>query len=161
MLLGNLSPTCSVSYPPGGWKTVFSLSDVWNFSAAVLCDATMEPGGRDSLDLPVLGCAYVTLSDKAFEVRSRNSADDALQQRWNQQHIALALKLPTDGSGKAHWHCLWAAKQVHDVAGGGCLFRSYEDVYLDRLPRARRSRPGTPISPTKHRKPRPKVSNGS
>ncbi|TEB37396.1 hypothetical protein FA13DRAFT_1726486 [Coprinellus micaceus] len=103
------------------------------------------------IDIPVLGCAYVTLSDKAFDCRRRNGIDDTLQ-HWDQQHVGLALKFPYVNTGRARWHCIWATKQDHEEAGGACLFRSYEDVYLERLPRARRSRPNTPTTPTKHRR---------
>lgn len=110
----------------------------------------------EPLDFPLLGCAYVTLSDKAFELRKEGGSEDTLQQ-WDQQHIGLALKCTNENSisGKARWHCVWASKQELDAACGACTFRSYEDVYLDILPRTQRPSSSTP---TKHRRRRSRVS---
>ncbi|KAJ2931214.1 hypothetical protein H1R20_g5791, partial [Candolleomyces eurysporus] len=88
-----------------------------------------------AFDCAILGCSYVTLSDKAFERRRRDGED--ILQHWDQQHVGLALKFADGQSAKARWHCIWAAKQEHDQEDGGCIFRSYEDVYLDYLCRTR------------------------
>ncbi|KAI6026165.1 hypothetical protein PISMIDRAFT_675311 [Pisolithus microcarpus 441] len=80
-------------------------------------------------------CALVTLTDKAFESRQR-------EQRWDQNHVGVAFKF----SEEQVWHCVWAMLTDHE--NGMCVFRSYNDVYLDQLrhsPRKRHSR--TPSSP--------------
>lgn len=84
-------------------------------------------------------CVLITLTDKAFDSKQR-------EQRWDQNHIGVAFKFREDRS----WHCVWATLTDHE--SGQCVFRSYDDVYLDQLqhsPRKRRSR--APSSPTKSR----------
>lgn len=84
-------------------------------------------------------CVLITLTDKAFDVKQR-------EQRWDQNHTGLAFKFREDRS----WHCVWAT--LTDRDNGHCVFRSYDDVYLDQLqrsPRKRRIRPAS--SPKKSR----------
>ncbi|KAG1716413.1 hypothetical protein ID866_765 [Astraeus odoratus] len=84
-------------------------------------------------------CSLVTLTDKAFQTSQR-------EHRWDQNHIGVAFKFSEDQV----WHCVWATLTDHE--NGTCVFRSYDDVYLDQLqrsPRKRHSR--TPSSPTKRR----------
>ena len=84
-------------------------------------------------------CVLITLADKAFDSRQR-------EQRWDQSHAGVAFKFREDRS----WHCVWATLTDHEH--GQCVFRSYDDVYLDQLqrsPRKRHSR--APSSPMKSR----------
>ncbi|KAF8844651.1 hypothetical protein BDN67DRAFT_962581 [Paxillus ammoniavirescens] len=95
--------------------------------------------GELDVDLTIDDCALITLTDKAFESRQR-------EQRWDQNHIAIALKF---GQNQA-WRCVWAT--LTDQENGRCVFRSYDDVYLEQLQRSpRKRRPRAPSSPTKSR----------
>ncbi|KAJ6596668.1 hypothetical protein B0H10DRAFT_2088376 [Mycena sp. CBHHK59/15] len=82
--------------------------------------------------LTVAACALITLSDKAFAAREGDS--------WDQRHLGLALRFATAGAHDAAepWHCVWATLQDHDAATGECVFRTYDDVYLEKLPRSPR-----------------------
>ncbi|KAG2150522.1 hypothetical protein DEU56DRAFT_780486 [Suillus clintonianus] len=81
-------------------------------------------------------CALITLTDKAFESRER-------EQRWDQNHSGVAFRFSEDRM----WHCVWATLTDHD--DGTCVFRSYDDVYIDQLHRSPRKRrahvPDSPI----------------
>ncbi|EGN99816.1 hypothetical protein SERLA73DRAFT_180038 [Serpula lacrymans var. lacrymans S7.3] len=97
------------------------------------------PTGQVHVELTIEDCALITLTDKAFEMKQK-------EERWDQNHTGVALRFKEDRA----WHCVWATLAEHDEKLGACIFRSYDDVYLDRLqrsPRKRRSR--APSSPTK------------
>lgn len=97
--------------------------------------------GQLNLAFTIADCVLITLTDKAFDLKQR-------VQRWDQNHIGVALKFREDRS----WHCVWATLTDHE--NGHCVFRSYDDVYLDQLqrpPRKRRARARAPSSPTKPR----------
>lgn len=89
---------------------------------------------RRPLDLLVVDCALITLSDKAFERKhsrdgkeSRNSHDF----RWDQKHLGVAFKFAEE---EPRWHCVWATLAEYDEEqGGSCVFRSYDDVYLENI----------------------------
>ncbi|KAH0827538.1 hypothetical protein J3R83DRAFT_4257 [Lanmaoa asiatica] len=103
--------------------------------------ASLLDAADGSLDVAftIENCVLITLTDKAFDSKQR-------EQRWDQNHTGVAFKFCEDRS----WHCVWATLTDHE--NGQCVFRSYDDVYLDQLlrsPRKRRSRP--PFSPTKSR----------
>ncbi|KAG9316389.1 hypothetical protein JVU11DRAFT_2422 [Chiua virens] len=105
--------------------------------------ASLLDAADGQLDIAVTvtieACALITLSDKAFVIKER-------EQRWDQNHTGVAFKFREDRS----WHCVWAT--LTDRENGQCVFRSYDDVYLDQLhrsPRKRRFR--APSSPTKSR----------
>lgn len=88
------------------------------------------PEGQASVDLVVSDCASIKLTDKAFERRNTEN-------RWDQNHLGIAFKF----GDEKRWHCVWATLSEYDEKMGSCTFRSYDDVYLDRLNR----------SPRKHR----------
>ncbi|KAF8575109.1 hypothetical protein K439DRAFT_1370753 [Ramaria rubella] len=98
--------------------------------------------GQSSMDLLISDCALVRLTDKAFEKKTR-------EEKWDQSHLGLAFKF----EGDTAWHCVWAAVVEHDTeVGGGEIFRSYEDVYLQPIL--------TPASPNKSRFPWRQNRNG-
>jgi hypothetical protein len=103
---------------------------------------------EEPVELPVLDCAFVTLSDKAFQ-RQESVGRGVSVQSWDQKHLGLALKLPINQSveGKARWHCIWASMEENNEREGVCTFRSYEDVYLAGL-----STRTPPSTPTRHRR---------
>jgi len=86
------------------------------------------PQGHKAVDLVVKDCAFIRMSDKAFERRQ-------WEHRWDQSHIALAFKF---GDVK-RWHCVWATLAEFDDELDCCVFRSYDDVYLEPLVRTPRS----------------------
>ncbi|KAH7888548.1 hypothetical protein F5I97DRAFT_1853546 [Phlebopus sp. FC_14] len=91
-------------------------------------------GGRVDVDLTIDDCALITLTDKAFESRLK-------EQRWDQNHIGVAFKFSEDRI----WHCVWATLTDHE--NGICVFRSYDDVYVEQLQRSpRKRRPRAPSS---------------
>lgn len=95
--------------------------------------------GQLSIAFTIEDCVLITLTDKAFVSKQR-------EQRWDQNHIGVAFKFREDQS----WHCVWATLTDHE--NGQCVFRSYDDVYLEQLqrsPRKRRTR--APSSPTNSR----------
>ena len=88
-------------------------------------DAMVEPvfnppDGHISVDLLVQGCTFVRLSDKAFERKSREFY-------WDQAHLGIAFKF---GENSKRWHCVWAMLEERDEQSGLCVFRSFDDVYL-------------------------------
>lgn len=86
------------------------------------------------LDLVIANCALITLTDKAFQ--RKQTADQQMHQ-WNQPHIGIAFKF---AETNAKWHCVWARLEDFDTDLGQCVFRSYDDVYLDRVQRSPRKR---------------------
>lgn len=82
------------------------------------------------INLPIVDCALITLSDKAFE---RKPAHNPREAQWDQKHLGVAFKF---AEADARWHCVWATLEDHDAQLGTCVFRSYDDVYLDRLQRS-------------------------
>jgi hypothetical protein len=97
----------------------------------------MDPSLNDlfasegAVDLTVTDCALITLSDKAF---ARPTND-----QWDQKHLGVAFKFAGGPSGgTSPWHCVWAILQDHDEATGECVFRTYDDVYLEHLQRSPR-----------------------
>ena len=88
------------------------------------------PEGLVDVDLVIMDCCAIKLSDKAFAMEGRG-------QRWDQSHSGIAFKFE-EGQ---RWHCVWAMLEERDAELGRCIFRSYDDVYLKPL--ANRS-PHTP-----------------
>ncbi|KAF7321732.1 hypothetical protein MKEN_00694900 [Mycena kentingensis (nom. inval.)] len=83
----------------------------------------------DVVDLTVTDCALITLSDKAFA---------GIDNCWDQRHLGLAFKFATASDDAASpWHCVWAVLEEHSTAGA-CVFRTYDDVYLEELQRSPR-----------------------
>ncbi|KAJ7496016.1 hypothetical protein B0H11DRAFT_880855 [Mycena galericulata] len=105
-----------------------------------LSDLFAAEGGRG---LRVADCALITLEDKAFAIKPNDAAPE---DRWDQRHLGVAFKFDTSGVGDG-WHCVWAILQDHDAATGECVFRTYDDVYLEHLgqrsPRKARRRKGS------------------
>ncbi|TDL26155.1 hypothetical protein BD410DRAFT_784202 [Rickenella mellea] len=120
------------------------------------------PGGHAAVELMVTDCTLVRLTDKAFDQKHSD-------QRWDQSHLAIAFKFGdppvgvqvggTDGPGtsggdrgeESKWHCVWAAlAEYDDTRGGICVFRSYDDVYLERRVRP----PPSPRQQRSHRRQR-------
>jgi hypothetical protein len=87
------------------------------------------PNGQLQVSLTVVDCALVTLTDKAFLKKTREA-------HWDQNHLGLGFKF----AGAQSWHCVWATMIEYDEQMGGCVFRSYDDVYLDTLQRSPRKR---------------------
>lgn len=82
-----------------------------------------RPGELLDVSLTVVNAAKITLSDKAFDASGRGS-------KWDQAHSGIAMKLKEHG----HWHCVWAQlAEYDDRYPVTCVFRSYNDVYLDVL----------------------------
>ena len=95
--------------------------------------------GQLDVAFSIEDCVLITLTDKAFALKQN-------EQRWDQNHIGVAFKFREDRS----WHCVWATLADHEH--GQCVFRSYDDVYLDQLQRSpRKPRFRAPSSPTKSR----------
>ncbi|KAJ7268797.1 hypothetical protein B0H12DRAFT_958766, partial [Mycena haematopus] len=99
----------------------------------------MDPSLHDlfandgAVDLTVTDCALITLSDKAFALPTND--------QWDQKHLGIAFKFAGEGAsdaGGSGWHCVWAILQDHDKATGECVFRTYDDVYLEHLQRSPR-----------------------
>ncbi|KAF5370618.1 hypothetical protein D9758_001894 [Tetrapyrgos nigripes] len=86
------------------------------------------------VDLEIVDCALITLSDKAFD---RKQAHDRPDVQWNQQHLGVAIKFAEENP---RWHCVWATLREYDDDLQSCVFRSYDDVYIDRLDRSPRKR---------------------
>lgn len=97
------------------------------------------------VDLTIVDCALITLSDKAFE-RKQNLGET----QWDQKHLGIALKFAGE-SPEPRWHCIWATLQEHDESLGICVFRTYDDVYLERLQRSPTKQSPTKRAPTKRR----------
>lgn len=92
--------------------------------------------GQAYVEWTIKDCALITLTDKAFESRER-------EQRWDQNHTGVAFRCLEDRM----WHCVWATLTDHDH--DKCVFRSYDDVYIDQLHRSpRKHRAHVPESPT-------------
>jgi hypothetical protein len=96
------------------------------------------PSGQLHVELNIVDCALITLTDKAFEMRDR-------VEQWDQNHLGVVFKFAEDNA----WHCVWATLMEHDNMIGGCVFRSYDDVYLDQLQRSPRKRQKRDASPCK------------
>lgn len=94
-------------------------------------DATLDEilSSPEQMELQVLDCALVTLSDKAF---ARKHDHDPEELQWDQKHLGVAFKFAVENP---KWHCVWAAMEEHDENQGTCVFRSYDDVYLEKLHR--------------------------
>lgn len=91
--------------------------------------------GQAHVQWTIKDCALITLTDKAFESREK-------EQRWDQNHTGVAFRFVEDQM----WHCVWATLTDHDR--GICVFRSYDDVYIDQLHRfPRKRRANVPDSP--------------
>ncbi|KAJ7079108.1 hypothetical protein B0H15DRAFT_521702 [Mycena belliarum] len=97
-------------------------------------------GADAPVGLTVADCALITLSDKAFARTDRSPDRDA----WDQHHLGVAFKFAAADSraegalAEGSWHCVWAILQDHDAATGECVFRTYDDVYLEHLQRSPR-----------------------
>ncbi|KIY47837.1 hypothetical protein FISHEDRAFT_44344, partial [Fistulina hepatica ATCC 64428] len=101
---------------------------------------------------------FITLQDRAFRYKAPPAAPSGLSPRrhnswrdteeeWIKDHLAFAFKV----SGK--WHCVWSMLEEQCVGEyancvgnlGKCIFRDYDNVYLQERP---------PRSPQKSRFPR-------
>jgi len=96
------------------------------------------PSGQQLVDLTIVDCATITLMDKAHDTRVE--LQGPRDEQWDQLHIGVAFKfLEQTGDGKG-WHCVWATLAEYDRERGegdsACVFRSYDDVYLDTLQRS-------------------------
>ncbi|OCB86871.1 hypothetical protein A7U60_g6044 [Sanghuangporus baumii] len=82
----------------------------------------LEVPGRHVVDREITDCAHIRLADKAYERRE-------WEQSWTQSHVAVAFKF----AGESRWHCIWAMRAEYDERG--CIFRAFDDVYLQVLDR--------------------------
>lgn len=80
------------------------------------------PEGHIDVDLVIMDCCIINLSDKAF-------AMEDCGQRWDQSHSGIAFKFEEE----RRWHCVWATLEERDTELDRCVFRSYDDVYLKPL----------------------------
>lgn len=96
------------------------------------------PSGQLFVDLTIEDCASITLMDKAYDARVE--LQGTRNEHWDQHHIGVAFKFREDAAGdrgRKSWHCVWATLAEYDSQQGGCVFRSYDDVYVDVLHRDR------------------------
>ncbi|KAK7472669.1 hypothetical protein VKT23_000782 [Stygiomarasmius scandens] len=89
------------------------------------------------VDLEIVDCALITLQDKAFDRKHNLNSDRPVDVRWDQKHLGIAIKFAEENP---RWHCVWATLREYDDDLKSCVFRSYDDVYLDRLDRSSRKR---------------------
>ena len=117
-------------------------------------DATLDrifnpPDGQLSVKLTIADCAAITLMDKAHDTRAE--LQGTRNEHWDQHHRGVAFKfLEENGT----WHCVWATLAEFDGENGDCVFRSFDDVYIERLERSSthsRSRSPKKRSPRKAR----------
>ncbi|EIN11849.1 hypothetical protein PUNSTDRAFT_99128 [Punctularia strigosozonata HHB-11173 SS5] len=92
--------------------------------------------------LTITNCAMITMTDKAFRLDKGKQRDGArreeFEDRWDQNHLGIAFKFEEENrDGVPRWHSVWATLVEHDQELGTCVFRSYDDVYIDRLVRHR------------------------
>jgi hypothetical protein len=89
------------------------------------------------IELPIVDCALITLTDKAFEREPNINVDEMRRHlgelTWDQNHLGVAFKFAEENP---RWHCIWATLEEYDENIGACTFRSYHDVYLERLQRS-------------------------
>jgi hypothetical protein len=100
-------------------------------------DAMFAPLIANSQQNPlvILDCAAITLTDKAFQKRRMTpQGQSQADLEWDQKHTAIAFKFSTPGR-TPRWHCIWATREEYDEVTGECIFRSYEDVYVDKVQR--------------------------
>jgi len=99
-------------------------------------------GPSSQMELTIVDCALITLSDKAFQRRQMTSDRAPTNphdvQQWDQHHLGVAFKFAGENRGTetTRWHCVWATLEEYDE--GSCVFRSYDDVYLNKLQRSPR-----------------------
>ncbi|EIM79179.1 uncharacterized protein STEHIDRAFT_106408 [Stereum hirsutum FP-91666 SS1] len=90
------------------------------------------PAAGQGLDvrLTVVDCRFIKMKETAYE------RSDTCDHEWEVQHLALAIKFEErDG-----WHCCWATCGVYDKRDyGPCLFRSFDDVYLQQVQKSPKS----------------------
>ncbi|KAI0081247.1 hypothetical protein K474DRAFT_1635942 [Panus rudis PR-1116 ss-1] len=75
----------------------------------------------------IVGATTTTLTDRAYQSGEHGKKDA----EWKQSHSALAFKFKEEGK----WHCMWATRAEFDALGR-CTFRSYDDVYLEKVERS-------------------------
>ncbi|KAK7687057.1 hypothetical protein QCA50_009557 [Cerrena zonata] len=103
---------------------------------ALETDPELEPimvdlDNRDTV-YTISQATLITLTDRAFQAGKQGRADS----EWKQIHSAIAFKLQEEG----RWHCLWATLAEFDAVGR-CIFRSFDDVYLERVERVPQKSP--------------------
>ncbi|TFK54194.1 hypothetical protein OE88DRAFT_1675676 [Heliocybe sulcata] len=106
-------------------------------------------GGKLAKGKLITACALIRMTDKAFERQKIQDEDVAWprlapsfgrESKWDQNHLGLAFKFaPSEGDDMpSRWHCVWATLAEYDEFVGTCTFRSYDDVYLNKLERTPR-----------------------
>ena len=94
----------------GGWK--------WNDAG-------------NAVRLTVQAARYISMKDAAL---SRDAVGQEL--RWSVEHLALAFKfVEKDG-----WHCCWASMAERDASSGQTAYRTFDDVYVEEVPRSPRKK---------------------
>ncbi|KAF5380401.1 hypothetical protein D9615_004602 [Tricholomella constricta] len=71
------------------------------------------------LDLPIIGCTFITLLDLAFEAKQNHASD----LRWEQQHRGIALKFAED---IPRWRCVGSTMEERDSTGIAALKGTFE-----------------------------------
>ena len=93
----------------------------------------LEGAGPSSTTYTISHAKMVTLRDRAYELGKKES-------RWDQQHEAVAFKFAEEG----RWHCIWVSLAEYERNTQRCIFRNFDDVYLDKLDRpSKKRRPGS------------------
>lgn len=106
-------------------------------------------GGKLEKGMLVTDCALIRLTDKAFERQKAKAAETTKhglapsigkEAKWDQNHLGIAFKFASveTEDTRSRWHCVWATLAEYDEDAGTCLFRSYDDVYLNKLERSPR-----------------------
>ncbi|KAJ3571703.1 hypothetical protein NP233_g3585 [Leucocoprinus birnbaumii] len=83
---------------------------------------------NESPNLEVIDCALITLQDVAFDGKNAKSPSKVVS--WDQKHLGVAVKFSEQNP---RWHCIWARMEEYDEQEATCIFRSYDDVYLEKL----------------------------
>jgi hypothetical protein len=88
---------------------------------------------NESLNLRVVDSAIITLQDAAFDCKNAQYPSETIS--WDQKHLGVALKF---SEKNPRWHCIWARMEEYDERQHTYVFRSYDDVYLEKLHRTPR-----------------------
>ncbi|CAL1707619.1 unnamed protein product [Somion occarium] len=104
---------------------------------AIETDPELEPilnelENNSDMVYTVSEATLTTLTDRAFQAGKQGRPDA----EWKQVHSAVAFKFKEEG----RWHCMWATLAEFD-AMGRCVFRSFDDVYLQRVERSPQKSP--------------------
>ncbi|ETW80836.1 hypothetical protein HETIRDRAFT_247307, partial [Heterobasidion irregulare TC 32-1] len=95
---------------------------------ALLARLCAPAGVHAHVRLTVARSTFVKLKDTAHARAPASGAES----RWGVEHLALAIQFEEQPG----WHCVWATMAEYEGEFGPCKFRSFDDVYLDKIQRA-------------------------